>query len=238
MKENLFVINSVEDFKKIRNLKEGKKVVIIFSNDIDLKEYKDFEPIDAHSNDVEIIGCYHEVKNLTIKKPNNNYVGLFSCVKNLTISNIQFNGILVEGNELCGSIAGEVIENLNVNNSAFTTCIRSDAFGGGIVGCAGDINTENIIVNTVVSGRGALGGIAGCARNLECDDKTIVNSTLCDSYRNIARNTATHERVGYLSSREDKNIEFMVQDAVSRLPVEIDEKEMKLLLSMCQNEQN
>lgn len=238
MKTKYYYIRDIKDLDQLRNLEEGQKAVAVFYYDITLNDGEEFEPIDARTNTIVIEGYNHKIKNLTINKPNNNCVGLFSIVKSLTIKNISIENAKINGLEVCGTLAGEVSDDLVIDNVKVNSVINSDAISGGIAGSAKDISIKNTKINASIFGRGILGGIAGSANSLLSDDKTNIEVSLNDSYRQMISNTGTHNRVGYLSTLEEQNMMNMIATDMSRLPVEVTEREMKLLLSMCHKDNN
>lgn len=238
MKTKYYYIHDKEDLNQLRSLEENQNAVVVFYSNIEFKDGEEFEPIDARSNSIEIEGYNHRIINLNINKPNDNFVGLFSYVKKLIVKNLSFKDANITGLEVCGTVAGEVSENLVVSNVKLSTTVNSDAIGGGIAGIANDISIKNSKINANVSGRGMLGGISGSANSLQKDNKTTIEVTLNDSYRDIVKNTATSDTVGYLGTNEEKQLLIMIAKDISKLPVDIDENEMKQLLVMCKKENN
>lgn len=210
-KFKLIIIKEPEDINKLRNLKMNTTAVVVIYNDIDFSKTYHFEPIAASNVDIIIYGFNHIMSNLRIYKPEDNFVGLFSKVKNLYINDLIIRKFNIFSDEVSGPLAGEVEESLKVKNVRSISFIKSDAISGGLVGIASNIEISNSNINSSISGRGLLGGIAGQANTYKSNKNTFVTTLLNDSYKNILNDTSTNQDIGYLSQREDKIILEMLK---------------------------
>ncbi|MDD4316686.1 MAG: hypothetical protein PHC84_05965, partial [Clostridia bacterium] len=125
-------------------------------NDIILEE--DFEPIASFDNPFlgTLEGDYYSIYNLSINKPDANFVGLFSAIgTGARVKELNIRPYIVSPTEIYGGIVG-------------------DNYVGAIAGHSiGDI--WDCMNNTDVSGDSYIGGIAGYAKNISrsCNTATV-----------------------------------------------------------------
>ncbi len=157
-------------------------------------------------------GNNHTISNLkykhTIPTPLGTKIGLFGCVRNGTIKNLNLNGCTFDGNEedasSCGVVAGE-IRQTTISNVTTTSChLYATKKGwteiGGIVGnmeggsrvtnCTVTGTTDNpaIIINKVTDADGNIqiltGGIAGFCHESEIDHCIVENCVITSDFPN------------------------------------------------------
>ncbi len=151
--------------------------------DIDLAVYSNWRPIGSYDN--RFAGIYdgngHIIKNLSLERPRQNYVGLFSAadegslmnivIKNARVAGADLSGILLGGNwgaiincHVEGEITGYSIGGLaGVSFGSMQGCsakvtVRGDGMVGGLVG-TNDGNLQNCFAEGEVKGEGNLGGL-------------------------------------------------------------------------------
>ncbi len=128
---NRIYINNEEDFIKLYNLPIGGEYIIVLCNDLDFKGY-DVKPIDLVDTNVILDGNFHEIKNLCIRNPKKDYVGLFNvCDSIMAVKDLRLSGN-VEGNENVGLLAG--IFNGYINNCSFNGNVIGHKNVGGLIG--------------------------------------------------------------------------------------------------------
>ena len=160
-------------------------------NDIDLSSYANWDPIGEMDPDAGIMqgftgvldGNGYSIKNLTINRPDEEYVGLFAItggeVQNLGLENID-----VTGDIIVGALAGVGSNVSNCSVSGSITCNTAGGLlfgmgGGNIESCytSGDITGLN--GKNYYCGVGGLVGWANTANILECYSNSTIktNST-------------------------------------------------------------
>ena len=103
------VIKTAQDLDNIRNNLSGKYILM---NDIDLSSYSNWDPIgenNASAFNGILDGNGYTISNLTINRPNENYVGLFGVIKgSVEIKNLSLENIDIYGENYVGGLAGSV----------------------------------------------------------------------------------------------------------------------------------
>jgi hypothetical protein len=123
---------------------------------------KGWEPIGTFDNrftgTVDGLGC--EIRDLFIERPDEEYVGLFSCVGDGgLIKNIRVVNFTATGNNYVGSLMG-------YNGGTVTDChatgsVRGDGIIGGLLGGIDDGNVNNSCSTASVTGLESVGGLVG-----------------------------------------------------------------------------
>ena len=135
-------ISNAQELHQIRDNPSGDYVLV---EDIDLSGIDNFEPIENFTGTFD--GNGHKISNLTIDRPDESHVGLFSTVD--------------EDTRLFGLVDDEgTIENVTLKDANVT----ADGKVGGLVG----INRGTIIESSVegnVSANERVGGLIGINRN-------------------------------------------------------------------------
>lgn len=166
--------------QQLENIGKSPSSHFVITSDINLKPYlyeygNGWEPIANFSGSLD--GKGHKIKGLWTKRPNTNYIGLFSSINQATIKNIDIeideNGIV--GKQYVGSLCGRA------NSSEITGCsvkgyISGDTNVGGLFGNILSSNISKCHVNGNINGNDNVGGIGiGLSTNI----------TLCYSEGNI-----------------------------------------------------
>jgi large exoprotein involved in heme utilization and adhesion len=123
-----------------------------------------FAPIGNSSNRFtgRFDGLGHTISNLTINRPDTDYVGLFSFVDSGAVSNVGLVGGSVAGNNFVGGLVG-ISESSTISNSYATGAVTGS---GGVVGGLVGYNNTSTISNSYATGAvtgsgGAVGGLVG-----------------------------------------------------------------------------
>lgn len=145
------IIKTADDLNAIRNNTSVGKYILM--NDIDLSGY-DWEPL----NSIILDGNGYVIKNLTINRPTENYVGFIKSGGN--IRNLGFENVNITGNNYVGAIVGEL--NNSIINCYVTGKIKGNNYVGGLTGGA-KVSTavRNSYSSANISGNHCVGGIVG-----------------------------------------------------------------------------
>ena len=150
------------------------------NNDIDLSEYSAGEgwlPIGENYVGLSFSGSFDGdgkvVRNLTINKPDENFIGLFGLANGATIINVGIENCNVTGKQYVGGLAGFTNDHASINKCYVTGSVTSTTQNaGGLVGgnfmystISNSYATANVSVN--VMGAGGLVG-ANCAQITNC----------------------------------------------------------------------
>lgn len=195
-KQNPYLISNLQQLDAVRNNLAAHYKLIA---DIDASEIANWQPIGDGFNYFtgSFDGNAHTISNLSINRPNDQYVALFGyfqpdtlndSIKNLTMEKVNINGY-----EFCGAIAG-YIYNGSIYNCHVAGKLQGYYYIGGIAGYAetiGDISycTANC---TIKAFEQEAGGIVG-----EATPAIISN---CISYGKISFQYYAGGITGYLSS--------------------------------------
>lgn len=143
---------------------------IILTEDIDLSAYSNWKPIGNSNTSFEgnFNGNGHKIKNLTINRPTEYFVGLFGYTySDSKIENVGLENVSVKGSSYVGGLAGRTLG--DVSNCYVTGLVTGENNSTG--GLIGEINnyiyqSTNVIENcyaevSVKGGGNAVGGFAG-----------------------------------------------------------------------------
>ena len=104
-------------------------------------------------------GLNHTIYNLTIKRPDSNYIGLFGIMGKSSIKNIGLSNVNIEGEDKVGGLIGHIY-NGYILNSYVSGNVSGNGYVGGLVGeNYGTIVNSYVLGN--VSGNGYIGGLVG-----------------------------------------------------------------------------
>jgi len=152
---------------------EAENLNFIITNDIDLSEYPNWEPIGKSSH----VGMYdysmtfqgmlngngHVIRNLTINEYNtSNPIGLFGYIANATIQNLGIENCNIStNNSHVGGLAGR-IDNSNISGCYVSGTIEGRTVVGGVVGLTANTYIYNCYTITDVIGSDwMVGGFVG-----------------------------------------------------------------------------
>lgn len=166
--EKRIAIRNVEDLKKIENDMSGHYYL---TRDIDASETANwngglgFDPIGSWDN--SFLGTFDgngfKIKNLTINRPDESYVGLFASLgENSKVENLELKNVFVHGSYNVGTIAGYMflgsVDNLSVKGGV----VRGGGATGGLIGqIYNGKGVFNSHTDLPVIGMDEVGGIVG-----------------------------------------------------------------------------
>ena len=158
------IIKTADELQAINNNLSGKYILM---SDIDLAGYNwdpigDVNTMSAFSG--EFNGNGYVIRNLTINKPTENGVGLFSAAMG-TIENVGLENVNITGSLGTGGFAGGIMGG-HINNCYVTGIVKADnAYVGGLIGLANGGNLTNCYANVNVDVNGTkaayTGGLVG-----------------------------------------------------------------------------
>ena len=174
---NPYIITSVKQLDKIRDY---KRRFFRLGCDLDLRSYQDGNWLALGDNEEPFNGSFDgnskSIRNLCINEPNENYQGLFGCIKNGSVKNLKIE--LAPSGIICDNYAGALAgycSNARVFQCYSSGVIKANNYIGGLVGYSvnntsirksiSDFSTNMSVANTTV------GGLIGYA-----EDTTITDS--------------------------------------------------------------
>lgn len=220
------VIRKEEDFDKIRSVKGCEKLTVFILSDVNFEDGHLFLPIDLSGTEVSIYGLGNTLNNLTINNVDSKQVGLFSSVKNLYVKKLKVTKAKVNGDEVCGVLAGHVDESFIADELYMDSDVDCHAISGGVIGSADTVFINESTICSSLSGVGVLGGIAGMADNCFVNE-SIVNTTFKPKSKYAGKRSLIDTYVGYLGSREGVIADLMVEEVFKSLE---EKNSMKLVL--------
>ena len=163
------VIKTAQDLDNIRNDLDGKYILM---NDIDLSGF-DWNPIgEVDSNGIKqgftgvLDGNGYTISNLTINRPDEDYVGLFVCIGDPNtmsggeVRNLGIEAADIVANYCVGGLAGGSVG--TITNCYVTGDVTGNENAGGLVGVNSGIITNSYAAAVSVMGNpDASGGLVG-----------------------------------------------------------------------------
>ncbi len=162
MKTQIVLIKTKEDLYNLRNLEEGK-IIIVLNNDIDLGKIKEFPSIELPKSSIVIYGRGHKIVNLNIDEEDT--VGLFSDVKDLYVRNLNIENANIKGICEAGILAGSVNGTLDVKASSFSGDVTSEFLAGSLAGIAKTLRVKDTRVDVKVTTESYTQGLASLTLN-------------------------------------------------------------------------
>lgn len=212
-----YLIYSATQLYQMNNFLKQPGVVFKLMTDIDLSDFiaenfndESWTPIGSSSNSFQgkFLGNNHKITSLTINKPNKDYIGLFGCVLNATISDLILECQNISGQSYVGCLVGSArystISGISVTN---TEIHASSSYLGGIIGYADNLSLNNSSYVGKVIGAGKVGGAIGLL-----SDGTISN---VKSIANVEGSDQVGGCVGFLSSNVTLESIFHIGDLVN-----------------------
>ncbi|UFT99886.1 DUF5011 domain-containing protein [Radiobacillus kanasensis] len=177
-----YLISTPEQLNAIRdNLTAHYRLV----NDIDLSSYDNWDPIGTHAYGGDrftgtLDGDGYKIGNLTIDRPTEDGVGLFSYLyKGAKLSNLGLENVDITGREDVGAVAGvnydSVVKNVHVTGGTVTGEFRF----GGLIGENGGEITNSFIAGLAIYG----GRYGGAFVGSNSGDGVIKNSYAASSIK-------------------------------------------------------
>ena len=148
------IIKTADDLNAIRNNTSVGKYILM--NDIDLSGYN-WEPINFNGT---FNGNGYVIKNLTINKPSQNNVGLFSSIIG-SVYNLGLEKVNVTGNNTVGALVANLTSG-TITNCYVTGSVSGNNNVGGLEGAAPLACGLNYCYSTAnVTGNSSVGGLVG-----------------------------------------------------------------------------
>lgn len=212
MNNKTIIVKSIKDLEKIRGIKKVERLTIFIMKDIYIQDEYNHTPIELENTDVVIYGLSNGIYNLQINNRNKNNAGLFGNVRNLYVKNLKLSNVVIKSNEINGTLAARVVENVEVDGLELDSVIESDAVSGGIVGTCNEIEVKNSQIFTTISGRGVLGGLSGIAEKYKIEN-TILSASFKPANTKLCRNILVDLYVGYLGEKENVRVALLTEEA-------------------------
>lgn len=212
MNNKTIIVKSIKDLEKIRGIKKVERLTIFIMKDIYIQDEYNHTPIELENTDVVIYGLSNGIYNLQINNRNKNNAGLFGNVRNLYVKNLKLSNVVIKSNEINGTLAARVVENVEVDGLELDSVIESDAVSGGIVGTCNEIEVKNSQIFTTISGRGVLGGLSGIAEKYKIEN-TILSASFKPANIKLYRNILVDLYVGYLGEKENARVALLTEEA-------------------------
>ncbi len=162
---------AVSTLKELKDVKNNLNAKYYLANDIDASDTANwnggagFEPIGTRGNAFRgsFNGNGYKIVNLTINRPNQDYVGFFGSLENSgTIENIKLENISILGRDNVGAVTGYMVLASFTNASADGGIVTGRDRVGGLVGESyNGLGINNSHSNVTVQGNNQIGGIVG-----------------------------------------------------------------------------
>jgi hypothetical protein len=122
---------------------------------------KGWQPIGTENYEFtgSLDGQGHEIRDLFISRPDEDWVGLFSLFLGAHIENIGVVNVTVTGYGVVGSLAA--VNGGTVSNSYFTGNVTGQIYVGGLVGENGGTISNSYSTGSVIGGDRYVGGLVG-----------------------------------------------------------------------------
>ena len=138
----------------------------ILGQDIDLAG-TNWDPIGgwiSYDNNTPFTGTFdgngYKIKNMTINRPTEDYIGLFGYVERGTIINLGIEGGTINGNNYVGGMVGYIKEG-EIRESYTASEVSGDDYVGGMVGFMNEGTIRESYTASEVSGDEYVGGMVG-----------------------------------------------------------------------------
>ncbi|RBW69841.1 hypothetical protein [Bacillus taeanensis] len=194
--DNPYLIKTAQQLDNVRNYLDQhfKLAANIDLSSFAAEDNKGWRPIgnEEQAFTGSFDGNRHLISGLTIKRPDENFIGLFGAVSNGVIENVSLENVQVSGHSKVGGLVGSL--NGKVGKSYTTGSVTGVDMIGGLVGnLAGSVHQSYSTSN--VNGNGLTGGLIG---------KAVGASEVVHSYA-AGRVTGTSLTGGLIGSIEDDN---------------------------------
>lgn len=166
-KADLINISTCEELQQMQNNAGGDYILtrdIDCSGTVNWNNGLGFNPIDNNPSGPfygSFDGNGYKITGLTIKRGNQNYVGLFASISNATITSLFLEGVNIEGYNYVGGIAGSASGGSTITDSYVSGYVSGIFVAGGLIG----LNTDSTVLNGYsaanVYGDQAVGGLVG-----------------------------------------------------------------------------
>ncbi len=160
-KEKPYLIESPKNLNNVRFFLNEDNVFYKQIANIDLSEYENWLPIGNNQN--RFAGTYDgngcKITNLTINRPDENYIGLFGYADKANLINIGLENVDVVGNNYVGGLAG--YSRGFIEKSYVAGNIKGNDYVGSVLGSASNCYIINVYSVAKVVGNERTGGLIG-----------------------------------------------------------------------------
>lgn len=199
-----YLIFYADQLSQVRNFLNKDGVYFKLMTDIDLTGWieenspnQGWQPIGVEASPFKGIfdGNGHTIKNIIIKRPKTNYVGVFGYANGATFSNLTIQGT-IEGSDDVGALAGYAKE------SSFTAInvdaeVKGNASVGGIVGYNSKGKFVGCkLINGTLAGTSETGGMVGTNQGSSVNTTVFSN---CEVHANVSGGNFTGGFAGKLA---------------------------------------
>lgn len=202
MKKSLISISSVEDFEKLRELKNGEGCIVNLERNIDFdcsRCYKNpsdhcmgyvpgymVKPFELENSNIIINGNGYTISNIKIYDVDETKINtaLFRRVGNLVVKNITFDNACVCGPNNSALLVGSSQDTVAIHNSKFDGQVNGKKFTAGLVSAC-----ENLVINNSVSSLDVTGEDFSAAI-VSTTDRYTQNDTIVEKDVNITKSEA------------------------------------------------
>ena len=180
----------IKTAQQLKSITKALNAHFILTADITLNEDVNgsgWDPIGKHETPFTgtLNGQGHTIKNLWIKRPTTNGVGLFGYINNASIGNVilEISDIGIKGGQSVGGICGYAI-----NNSLITQCaVKGNIYGSGRIGSiCGESTVDYGAYIVEISECFSEGNITGTANNYDCIAGIVGYNSLYSSCLSIS----------------------------------------------------
>lgn len=182
---NPYIITNVSQLDKIRDY---RRRFFRLNCDLDLNNYqaKDWLPLGDDKNPFDgfFDGNYKSIRNLKILNREEDYQGLFGCIKNGSIRNlsVDISPDGMSGKRYCGILAG-FTTNTRIYQCYSSGNIKANNYAGGLIGYCSNTSVRKSMSNTHLTStadKATLGGLIGYAQDTtitDCHTTTEINAS-------------------------------------------------------------
>ena len=214
-------IYTAEDLNNVKNNLSGKYILMA---DIDLSSIENWEPIGTSSNAYTgtFDGNGHVIKNLTIDRPDTNYIGLFGHTSDGTeIKNLGLEDVDIKGHQYVAGIGG--MARGTISNCYVTGNVTGNRLVGGLIG-ENYTTITNCYVECNISGNEIVGGLVGGNWGTIMNSYSTVNITSerfaglicgCTGTDSIQTNIWADKNNSQLSTFGEINLDSSVTNCIS-----------------------
>ena len=202
---NPYIITHVNQLDKVRDY---KRRFFKLGCDLDIRNYQNGNWLSLGDNEEPFNGFLdgnnRTIRNLSINAANENYQGLFGCIKNGSVRNLKIQlapeGII--GNDYCGILAG-YCSNARIFQCYTTGSVKANNYIGGLVGYTTNYTSirkslSDCSFNSSIS-KTTIGGLVGYAENTTITD--------CHSNTNITASGENSSIGGIIAQGEQAKLQ-------------------------------
>ena len=187
-----YLVSTAEELNNVRNYLNQENIHFKQTQDINLNvalwnEDEGWLPIGKFTTTEKFKGIYDgdgkTISGLTIKRPSEEYQGLFGCSRVATLKNIKLTDVNLKGKDNVGGLVGD-FNNGTMENCSATGIIVGEKNTGGLVGNHSYGTITKSYSTCTVTGTRIVGGLAGSS-NSGSIEKSYATGNVTGSGDNI-----------------------------------------------------